>query len=52
MREERVRPVVRFRELRLATFVQLNKALGGGWQESHPAIYSQAASGQPESVSP
>lgn len=30
------------RELRLATTVQLIKALGGGWEESHPAIYSSA----------
>lgn len=38
------------RELRFATTVQLIKALGGGWSESHPAIYSSGA--QPAGAQP
>ena len=40
------------RELRLAVSVQLIEALGGGWQESHPAIYSGTPRPQPQTASP
>lgn len=35
------------RELRLAITLQLIKALGGGWEASHPAIYSSGAQPSP-----
>ncbi len=40
------------RELRFATTVQFIKALGGGWVESHPAIYASGSQPSPPSAPP